>query len=150
VELDLRAIKQSLQMEMLRCQTPAMRFSRENSRNFGSQVNALRKEIWAHLLAYNLVRKVMAQAAMEAQLNPRQISFMGTVQTLNAFRDRCGAPRPTNSRGWQKFDTSGNVQERYIYDPYGSVTILAANWTTRGSSNYGWVFFHQGKRYDFA
>ena len=57
-------------MEMLRCQTPAM----------------LRKEIWAHLLAYNLVRKVMAQAAMEAQLNPRQISFMGTVQTLNAFR----------------------------------------------------------------
>ena len=39
------------------------------------------------LLAYNLVRKVMAQAAMEAQLNPRQISFMGTVQTLNAFRD---------------------------------------------------------------
>jgi putative transposase len=66
VELDLRAIKRSLQMEML-----AM----------------LRKEIWAHLLAYNLVRKVMAQAAMEAQLNPRQISFMGTVQTLNAFRD---------------------------------------------------------------
>src|SRR5260370_8886867 len=51
VELDLRVIKQSLQMEMLRCQTPAM----------------LRKEIWAHLLAYNLVRKVMAQAAIEAQ-----------------------------------------------------------------------------------
>ena len=71
VELDLRAIKRSLQMEMLRCQTPAM----------------LRKEIWAHLLAYNLVRKVMSQAAMEVQLNPRQISFMGTVQTLNAFRD---------------------------------------------------------------
>src|SRR5262249_45499809 len=44
-ELDLRAIKQSLQMEVLRCQTPAM----------------LRKEIWAHLLAYNLVRKVKAK-----------------------------------------------------------------------------------------
>ncbi len=71
VELDLRAIKQSLQMEVLRCQTPAM----------------LHKEIWAHLLAYNLVRKVMAQAAIKAKLNPRQISFMGTVQTLNAFRD---------------------------------------------------------------
>src|SRR5439155_22426107 len=40
VELDIRAIKQSLQMEVLRCQTPAM----------------LHKEIWAHLLAYNLVR----------------------------------------------------------------------------------------------
>lgn len=47
-------------------------------------------------------------------------------------------------------DTTGTVQERYIYDPYGSVTILAANWTTRGSSNYGWVYFHQGGRYDFA
>jgi hypothetical protein len=50
VELDLRAIKQSLQMEVLRCQKPAM----------------LHKEIWAHLLAYNLVRKVMAQAAIAA------------------------------------------------------------------------------------
>ena len=47
-------------------------------------------------------------------------------------------------------DTSGNVQERYIYDPYASVTILASNWTTRGTSNYGWVFFFQGKRIDFA
>jgi DDE family transposase len=70
VELDLRSIKQSLQMDVLRCQTPAM----------------LRKEIWAHLLAYNLTRQVMAQAAQAAGLNPRQISFMATVQTLNAFQ----------------------------------------------------------------
>jgi RHS repeat-associated protein len=47
-------------------------------------------------------------------------------------------------------DTSGNVQERYIYDPFGSVTILASNWTTRSNSNYGWVYFHQGGRYDLA
>src|SRR6266851_4494009 len=47
-------------------------------------------------------------------------------------------------------DTSGTVQERYINDPFGSFTVLAANWTTRGTSNYGWVFFFQGKRYDFA
>jgi RHS repeat-associated protein len=47
-------------------------------------------------------------------------------------------------------DTSGTVQERYIQDPYGSFTVLAANWTTRGTSNYGWVFYFQGKRYDFA
>lgn len=70
VELDLRSIKHSLQMDVLRCQTPAM----------------LHKEIWAHLLAYNLTRKVMAQAAVHAGINPRQISFMATVQTLNAFR----------------------------------------------------------------
>lgn len=72
VELDLRAIKGSLQMGVLRCQTPQM----------------LRKELWAHWLAYNLTRKVMAQAAIAADINPRQISFMGTVQTLNAFRDQ--------------------------------------------------------------
>jgi RHS repeat-associated protein len=47
-------------------------------------------------------------------------------------------------------DTSGNVQERYIYDPYGSVTILAPNWSTRGTSSFGWVFLHQGGRLDNA
>jgi len=70
VEVDLRAIKQSLQMDELRCQTPSM----------------LRKELWAHLLAYNLTRKVMTQAALTADIHPRRISFMATVQTLNEFR----------------------------------------------------------------
>jgi len=70
VELDLRAIKVSLQMDILRCQTPEM----------------LRKEFWAHLLAYNLTRKVMAQAALAQALSPRQLSFMATVQILNEFR----------------------------------------------------------------
>jgi RHS repeat-associated protein len=45
-------------------------------------------------------------------------------------------------------DGSGNVVERYVYDPYGSVRILAPNWTVRGSSNYGWVYLHQGGRLD--
>jgi hypothetical protein len=70
-ELDLRAIKQTLKMEMLSCLTPAM----------------LHKEIWAHLLGYNLVRKAAAQAAWERGLTPRQISFAGTVQILKAFAD---------------------------------------------------------------
>ena len=47
----------------------------------------VRKEIWVHLLAYNLIRKVMAQAAQEHQLTPRQISFKGALQTLNAFAE---------------------------------------------------------------
>jgi Transposase DDE domain len=68
-ELDLRSIKQTLGMEMLTCKTPEM----------------VHKEIWAHLLGYNLVRKVAAQAAWERGLSPRQISFAGTVQTLEAF-----------------------------------------------------------------
>jgi hypothetical protein len=70
-ELDIRSIKQTLGMDMIHCKTPAMS----------------RKALWAHLLGYNLVRKVAAQAAMTNKLAPRQISFAGTVQTLEAFRD---------------------------------------------------------------
>ena len=68
-ELDLRSIKHVMQMDVLRCKTPAM----------------VRKEIWMHLLAYNLVRKFMAQAAATAGISPRDISFKGTLQTLVAF-----------------------------------------------------------------
>lgn len=77
-ELDLRSIKQALQMDILRCKTPEM----------------LHKEIGAHWLAYNLTRKVMAQAALAKGINPRQISFTATVQTLNEFRAalRCATP----------------------------------------------------------
>jgi IS4 transposase len=69
-EIDLRSIKTQMKMEILRCKSPEM----------------VRKEIWAHLLAYNLVRTVMAQAAAEHNLTPRQISFAGAMQTLNEFR----------------------------------------------------------------
>jgi len=70
VELDLRSIKSTMQMDILRCKTPAM----------------VRKEIWVHLLAYNLIRKIMAEAAFKHEINPRQISFKGTMQALNSFR----------------------------------------------------------------
>jgi hypothetical protein len=69
-ELDLRSIKATMQMRELRCKTPAL----------------VRKEVWAHILAYNLIRTVMAQAAAEHDLAPRSISFKGTLQTLDAFR----------------------------------------------------------------
>nr|WP_158261071.1 MULTISPECIES: IS4 family transposase [Pirellulaceae] len=69
-ELDLRSLKQTLQMDILRCKTPEL----------------VRKEIWTHILAYNLVRTVMAQAASKKNIQPRTISFKGTVQTLEAFQ----------------------------------------------------------------
>ena len=68
-ELDLRAIKQVLAMEVLRCKTPAM----------------VRKEIWMHLLAYNLIRTLLADAAQTVNLEPRELSFKAGLQTLNAF-----------------------------------------------------------------
>jgi hypothetical protein len=68
-ELDLRSIKHVMQMDVLRCKSPAM----------------VRKEIWMHLLAYNLIRKLMAQAAATVGVCPRDLSFKGTLQTLVAF-----------------------------------------------------------------
>jgi len=68
-ELDLRSIKQTMQMDVLRCKTPAM----------------VRKEIWGHLLVYNLLRAAMAQAALRHGVVPRQVSLQGARQTLTAF-----------------------------------------------------------------
>lgn len=68
-ELHLRALKQGLQMDILRGKSPAM----------------VRKEVWAHLLVYNLVRLVMARAAVAAGVRADEVSFTGALQTLNAF-----------------------------------------------------------------
>lgn len=69
-EINLRSLKTMMHMDVLRCQTPDM----------------VRKEIWAHLLAYNLIRTVIAQAAARHGKHPRQISFMRALRTLEAFR----------------------------------------------------------------
>jgi RHS repeat-associated protein len=45
-------------------------------------------------------------------------------------------------------DTSGNVVERYVYDPYGLVSYLSPSWSALGSSAYGMVYLHQGLRLD--
>lgn len=37
-------------------------------------------------LAYNLIRTIMAQAAKQYGIEPRSISFKGTVQTLDALK----------------------------------------------------------------
>jgi hypothetical protein len=69
-ELDLRSLKSAMQMRELRCKTPEL----------------VRKEVWAHILAYNLIRTVMAQAAARHGVGPRTISFTGAMQTLEAFQ----------------------------------------------------------------
>ena len=70
VELDLRSVKEVMRMGILRGKTPGM----------------VRKEIWAHILAYNLVRKVMLQAAVMYHRNPREMSFKLALQMMSAFR----------------------------------------------------------------
>jgi hypothetical protein len=46
----------------------------------------VRKEVWAHLLAYHVVRGVVAQAAQRAGGLPSAVSFAGCVQQRTAFR----------------------------------------------------------------
>jgi hypothetical protein len=67
-ELDIRALKISLGMDVLRCRTPAM----------------VRKEIWTCLLAYNLIRQSMLASALAAKLSPRQLSFTAAMQKIAA------------------------------------------------------------------
>jgi DDE family transposase len=65
-ELDIRAIKQSLHLDHVRCKSPEM----------------VRKEMWTTLLGYNLVRTTAAAAALLHGREPRQISFTGTCQHM--------------------------------------------------------------------
>ena len=51
----------------------------------GRSPDIVRKEVWAHLLVYNLVRTLMAQAAAQTGMRPDMISFKGALQTFNAF-----------------------------------------------------------------
>ena len=69
-ELDLRSLKLTLQMDVLRCKTPEL----------------VRKEVWTHILVSNLIRTVMAQSASRHGIVPRSISFKGSLQTLEAFQ----------------------------------------------------------------
>jgi RHS repeat-associated protein len=45
---------------------------------------------------------------------------------------------------------SGQVVERYVYDPYGAVTVLSAGWATESGSQYAWRYLFQGGRFDWG
>lgn len=72
IEVDFRTIKDTLQMDVLRCKSAPM----------------IDKEIAVHLLAYNLVRWAMAKAALLSDIGPRMLSFTGAKRVLNAFADQ--------------------------------------------------------------
>ena len=65
-ELNLRSLKTVMQMDHLRCKRP----------------HRVRNELRAHMLAYNLIRQVMAEAAIEGGVQPWQISFKATLTTV--------------------------------------------------------------------
>jgi hypothetical protein len=92
VELDIRSLKTTLGMCELRCKTPFM----------------VEREIWAHLLAYNLVCKVRAQAAQQNAVSPRSLSFKATKQAVLA--------------GWQSATQSQGAD--YVRIAQGMLTML--------------------------
>ena len=83
VELDWRHIKTTLGMENLSGKTPAM----------------VQKEIWVYLLAYNLIRLRMTQAAWLAECLPRQLSFKHTQQLWIAWDRHAGTAGETRLSG---------------------------------------------------
>jgi len=76
-ELNLRSLKVTLQMDILRGKSP----------------DIVRKEVWAHLLTYNIVRRLMAEAARQAQVRPDELSFAGALQAVNAFLPKLDGAR---------------------------------------------------------
>ena len=71
-ELDLRNLKTTTGMGVLNYQTPQMN----------------EKQLWVHLLAYNVIRLFMAQAASNAGVGPRELSFKHTVQLWTEWVSR--------------------------------------------------------------
>jgi hypothetical protein len=76
-EINLRSLKTTMQMDVLRGRSPEM----------------VRKEVWAHLLVYNVVRTLMACAARVVPVRPEQLSFAGALQALQAFLPNLRAAR---------------------------------------------------------
>lgn len=69
VEIDLRHLKASMDMDMLRTKTPDM----------------IHKELAMYFLAYNLIRSLMTEAAHAYGKDPLRLSFKGALQHLNTF-----------------------------------------------------------------
>ncbi len=69
VEVNLKHLKTTLGMEVLRCKTPQM----------------VRKELYVYLLAYNLLRTLMWEAGTTYGMPPLRLSLQGTRHHLDHF-----------------------------------------------------------------
>jgi hypothetical protein len=67
-EIDIRAIKCNMGMDVLRCKSPRL----------------VRREIWTCLLAYNLIRQTILEAALRGNVSPRGLSFTAALQKIAA------------------------------------------------------------------
>ncbi len=95
-QLDIRNIKTTLGMEVLRCLTPQM----------------VEKELWVYLLAYNLIRLLMAQAARDAGVHPRELSFKHTVQMWTEWASQTLQAHPIQKAEFFRLIAQLNVGNR--------------------------------------
>ena len=125
MELELRDIKSTLQLDVLRRTTPAW----------------VRQELWTGLLAYNLVRQSMLQSAVASGRKPCQLSFAAALQMLAntwvlaavpplvtvSARERLIALRILNGHSHRVGNRPGRVESRAVKrrpDPIALLTEL--------------------------
>ena len=82
VEIDLRHLKSSMDMDFLRTKSPEM----------------VHKELAIYFLAYNLIRSLMSEAALRYGKDPLRLSFKGTLQHLNTFLPLLATSGPKKRR----------------------------------------------------
>jgi len=78
VEVNLDHLKTTLGMDVLSAQSPEM----------------VIKEVWAHFLAYNLLRALMWEAGERYGIDPLRLSLKGVVQQVLAHRQYVGVFAP--------------------------------------------------------
>lgn len=102
-EINLRSIKTTLGMDVLRGLKPEM----------------VMKEIWAHWLAYNMIRDAICKAAAIKKVLPSCISFRGAQQILAHFRSACSMGLKMTTELWVDIlkligtQTVGNRPDRF-------------------------------------
>jgi RHS repeat-associated protein len=104
----------------------------------------------------DLYYSAISQVVEERVAGVMQAQYVWSPVFVDAMieRDTAGGPRlyVQQDANWNVtavVNTAGAVQERYVYDPYGKPTVLDPNtWQSRSGSQFGWVYLHQGGRYD--
>jgi RHS repeat-associated protein len=115
-------------------------------------------------LYYNADWQVIQETKNANPVTDRHYVWSPAGGDLMVLRDRDADGNSGNGleeRLYVQQDANGNVTalvglvsgawsvvERSAEDPYGAVTVLTPNWTTRSASLFDWKYYHQGLRLD--
>src|SRR5262249_53534697 len=120
--------------------------------------DALGRQVTSYVAAvgYTVALYYAAGQVIEEDVNGSMVQqYVWNPNGVNSLVERDAAPgrlyaeQDANGNVTSLTDASGNVVERYLYDPYGTVTVLDGLWNVRPSgSAYGWVYLFQGGRYE--